>query len=88
MDEAKVALAEGVMSSLLLGALITHFIEKGILTRDDAINLADSTLYVFEQHRASANSPSPDVIDHARSRLEGLIERFRSMPDRGTGQSV
>lgn len=54
---------------------------KGVLDRQEAIELIDTTLLVLERPRRDDTGPEAAVIDHARSRLEALLQQIQASPD-------
>ena len=80
MDVATSALAEAFGAALLQSGLIVKLVSNGILSKEDAIAIIDSTIFVLERHRLDANGPGYVVIDYARSRLEALLRHIDAMP--------
>ena len=75
------ATGEALQCSILLSAVLTKLVQKGILETQEVADLADVALLVLEKHRADVQG-GPGAIDHARSRLEATISMFSAKPGR------
>jgi hypothetical protein len=74
------ALGEALYASLLQASLVVKLVMKGVLERDEAIDLVDTTLLILEHHQSDPNGPGAAVIGHARSRLESLLRSIQATP--------
>jgi hypothetical protein len=59
------ALGEAMAGSLVQAAILVRLVMKGVLHRQEAMELIDTTLLVLERHRHDQTGPGPEVIDHA-----------------------
>lgn len=81
VDISAAALGEAMAGSLVQAAMLVRLVMKGVLDRQEAIELIDTTLLVLERPRRDDTGPGAAVIDHARSRLELLLRRIQATPD-------
>ncbi|HEY6430986.1 MAG TPA: hypothetical protein VIZ17_03320 [Acetobacteraceae bacterium] len=81
VDVSAAALGEAMAGSLVQAAVLVRLVMKGVLDRQEAIELIDTTLLVLERHRQDDTGPGAAVIDHARSRLEALLRQIQATPD-------
>jgi hypothetical protein len=79
MFDLDVAIGEATGASLLLQAVITRFVMRGILQKDEAVMLVDAVLLLLEKHRQDIDGPGTRAVDHARSRLESLMRDVQAI---------
>lgn len=83
VDISAAALGEAMAGSLVQAAVLVRLVMKGVLDRQEAIELIDTALLVLERHRQDDTGPGAAVIDHARSRLEALLQQIQATPEQG-----
>jgi len=74
------ALGEAMAGSLVQAAVLVRLVMKGVLDKQEAIELIDTTLLILERHRLDDTGLGTEVMDHARSRLEELLRQLRATP--------
>jgi hypothetical protein len=75
------ALGEAMTSSFLQAAILVRLVAKGVLTKEEAIFLVDTTLLSLERRRIDLDEGGIAAVDHARSRLESLIAQLQSIQE-------
>lgn len=86
MDEERLAktldaaTGEAVFAAFGQSALWILLVKKGVISHSEAAAVIDHTLLLLERARGQHQGPDsgPGAIDHARSRLEGLLASLRS----------
>ncbi len=76
IDIGAAALGEAMAGSLVQAAVLVRLVTKGVLDRQEAIELIDTTLLVLERHRQDEAGPGAEVMDHARARIEALLRQI------------
>ena len=59
VDVSAAALGEAMAGSLVQAAVLVRLVMKGVLDRQEAIELIDTTLLVLERHRQDERGPEP-----------------------------
>jgi hypothetical protein len=77
------AIGEAMFSSFVLTAVIEKLVLNGAIAREEVVNLADATLLILERHRTDPKGPGAAATDHARIRLEALLEHHSSRMPKG-----
>lgn len=64
---------------LLFESLAHHLIEKGLLTKNDALSVIQTVAHVLQGRLATVGAPQ---AKHALGTLERTYESFQALPDR------
>jgi hypothetical protein len=82
MDEGKLnqmldtATGEALYATCSQEMLWALLIKSGIISKEQAREALDHALYVLEKARETRPGGGPGAIDHARSRLSGMIQKL------------
>lgn len=75
--DADIAFGEALGTSLLLGAMLKHIAQKGIMTDAEIADLIDQVLRGLENIQGHPEAPQKAVA-RARRMVEGLLTSFAS----------